>query len=141
MKYLIVLAFFLLSPFLLKSQEGVVDLAEHKVIFQLTTADTNVHKMLLKQFGNLLTAAPNTHIEVVCHGPGISMMQSALSIVHPKITEMKAKGVNFVVCENALRERKVSKEEIVPEANFVKAGILEVIQKQEQGWTYIRATQ
>lgn len=118
-----------------------VDLAQHKIVFQLTSADTNVHKMLVRQLGNVLTAAPNSMVEVVCHGPGIAMLTTQQTIVQPKIIELKGKGIQFVVCENTLRERKVTKEEIIPEAGFVKAGIIEIVKKQEEGWSYIRAGQ
>lgn len=118
-----------------------VDLAQHKIVFQLTSADTNVHKMLVRQLGNVLAAAPNSTVEVVCHGPGIAMLTTKQTIVQPKIIELKGKGIQFVVCENTLRERKVTKEEIIPEAGFVKAGIIEIVKKQEEGWSYIRAGQ
>lgn len=118
-----------------------VDLAKHKIVFQLTSADTTVHKMLVRQLGNVLAAAPNSMVEVVCHGPGIAMLTTKQTIVQPKIIELKGKGIQFVVCENTLRERKVTKEEIIPEAGFVKAGIIEIVKKQEEGWSYIRAGQ
>jgi intracellular sulfur oxidation DsrE/DsrF family protein len=124
-----------------QSESADVDMAEHKIVFQLTSADTNVHKMLVRQLGNVLAAAPNSRIEVVCHGPGITMLTTKQTIVHPKVTELKGKGIDFVVCENTLRERKVTKEEIIPEAAFVKAGIIEIVMKQEEGWSYIRAGQ
>jgi intracellular sulfur oxidation DsrE/DsrF family protein len=118
-----------------------VDLAEHKIVFQLTSADTNVHKMLVRQLGNVLAAAPNSKVEVVCHGPGLDILRSKMTIVYPKIQELKGKGIGFVGCENTLRERKIAREEIIPEATFVKAGIIEIVSKQEQGWSYIRAGQ
>jgi intracellular sulfur oxidation DsrE/DsrF family protein len=142
MKYILLFAWLCLSTLTISAQDNTgVDMDEHKIVFQLTSADTTVHKMLLRQLGNMLAAAPNSRMEVVCHGPGITMMQAELTIVHPKVMEMKSKGIEFVVCENTLRERKVTMEEIVPEASFVRAGILEIVRKQEQGWSYIRAGQ
>jgi intracellular sulfur oxidation DsrE/DsrF family protein len=38
-----------------------------------------------------------------------------------------------------MKERNVSKEQIIPEAGFVKAGILEIVIKQEEGWSYIKS--
>lgn len=124
-----------------QNESSDVDLAEHKIVFQLTSGDTNVHKMLVRQLGNVLTAAPNSKIEVVCHGPGITMLTTKQTIVHTKVSELKGKGIDFVVCENTLKEKKVTKEEIIPEAAFVKAGIIEIVKKQEEGWSYIRAGQ
>jgi len=124
-----------------QNESSDVDMAEHRIVFQLTSADTNVHKMLVRQLGNVLAAAPNSKIEVVCHGPGIAMLTTKQTIVHPKVSELKGKGIDFVVCENTLKEKKVTKEEIIPEAAFVKAGIIEIVKKQEEGWSYIRAGQ
>lgn len=124
-----------------QSKTSDIDMAEHKIVFQLTSADTTVHKMLVRQLGNVLAAAPNSKVEVVCHGPGITMLTTAKTIVLPKIIELKGKGMEFVVCENTLAERKVTKEEIIPQAGFVKAGIIEIVKKQEEGWSYIRAGQ
>ncbi len=140
--YLLLTALMLMSGFIFAQNESSdVDLAQHKIVFQLTSADTNVHKMLVRQLGNVLAAAPNSKIEVVCHGPGITMLTTRQTIVHPKVSELKGKGIDFVVCENTLKEKKVTKEEIIPEAAFVKAGIIEIVKKQEEGWSYIRAGQ
>ena len=140
--YFLLTALMLMSGFIFAQNESSdVDLAQHKIVFQLTSADTNVHKMLVRQLGNVLAAAPNSKIEVVCHGPGITMLTTRQTIVHPKVSELKGKGIDFVVCENTLKEKKVTKEEIIPEAAFVKAGIIEIVKKQEEGWSYIRAGQ
>ena len=124
-----------------QSSADVVSMDEHKVVIQLTSADTNVHKTMVKQLGNLLAAAPNTKIEVVCHSAGLDILRTKLTVVYPKLKELNGKGVKFVACENTLKERKISKEEIISESGYVKAGILEVIMKQEEGWSYIRAGQ
>ena len=140
--YFLLTALMLMSSLIFAQNESSdVDLAEHKIVFQLTSADTNVHKMLVRQLGNVLAAAPNSKIEVVCHGPGITMLTTKQTIVHPKVSELNGKGIDFVVCENTLKEKKVTKEEIIPEAAFVKAGIIEIVRKQEEGWSYIRAGQ
>lgn len=143
MKYIALLSFLFVTWQGVQAQQGGpdVDLDEHKIVIQLTSGDTNVHKMLVRQLGNIYAAAPNSKVEVVCHGPGIDMLRSQLTIVHAKVKDMKSKGMEFVVCENTLRERNVGKEEIVSEAGFVKAGIIEIVKKQEQGWSYIRAGQ
>ena len=140
--YFLLTALMLMSGLIFAQNESSdVDLAEHKIVFQLTSGDTKVHKMLVRQLDNVLTAAPNSKIEVVCHGPGITMLTTRQTIVHPKVSELKGKGIDFVVCENTLKEKKVTKEEIIPEAAFVKAGIIEIVKKQEEGWSYIRAGQ
>ena len=124
-----------------QDQEADVDLAEHRIVFQLTSGDTNVHKMLIRQLGNVLAAAPNSKVEVVCHGPGLDILRTHMTVVYPKLRELSGKGIQFVGCENTLRERQIDRDEIMNVASFVKAGIIEIVKKQEEGWSYIRVGQ
>lgn len=118
---------------------SVQNLKKYKIVFQLTSSDTAVHRATLKQISNALAAAPNAKIEVVCHNSGISFLQTAKTIQADKIKELHSKGVIFAACENTLRERKIEKSEIVPEAIFVPAGIIEIADKQSKKWAYIKA--
>lgn len=121
------------------AEGAVVSTKKHKVVFHLTTNDTLAQKSLAKQIHNLLVAAPNSKIEVVCHNNGISFLQKSTTKQAEKIHDLSAKGVDFVACENTMRERKIKREDLVPECRTVPAGILEVVMKQEKGWAYIKA--
>lgn len=112
---------------------------EHKIIFQLTSGDTTAHKQLMKQFNNILSVSPTTKIEVVCHGAGLDMLVSGKTIVEDKIKALSEKGVMFNACEFSIKERKVDRSKIISVSGFVPAGILEIVSKQEQGWSYIKA--
>jgi uncharacterized protein len=117
----------------------VVSTKKHKVIIQLTSNDTLAQKSLIKQLGNMLRAAPNTKIEVVCHNNGISFLQTATTKQADKIREFSARGVDFVACGNTMRERKIKREELIGECRIVPAGVVEIILKQEKKWAYIKA--
>lgn len=125
----------------LKAQEIIqpTGKSEHRIIFQLTSGDTTAHKQLMKQFGNILTVSPTTKIEVVCHGAGLDMLVSDKTIVEEKIKQFSEKGVVFNACEFSIKERKVDRNKIIKSAGFVPAGIIEIVSKQEQGWSYIKA--
>ncbi|MDX2173841.1 MAG: DsrE family protein [Bacteroidota bacterium] len=103
----------------------------HKIVFQLTTADTLSHKALMKQLTNIKSVAPDTKIEVVCHGPGLDMLLSNKTVVLKGIQSSKEKGVEFRACEFSIKERKLDKSNIISEAGFVAAGIIEIVTKQE----------
>ena len=111
----------------------------HKIIFQLTTEDTLAHNALMKQLNNIITVSSDSKLEVVCHGPGLNMLVIGKTTVQDKMQQMKKKGVTFVACEFSMSERKVTKEKIIAEADFVKAGIIEIVSKQEAGWSYIKS--
>lgn len=111
----------------------------HKIVFQLSIDDSLAHKALMKQLNNITTVAPGTQIEVVCHGPGLSMLVMGKTTVQEKIQQLKKKDIVFVACEFSMSERNIPREKIIPESGFVKAGIVEIVTKQEQGWSYIKS--
>lgn len=117
-------------------EEGKQDL---KIVFQLTTADSTAHKALMKQLGNIMSVEPNTRIEVVCHGPGLDMLRNDKTAVSAKISEFAAKGIVFNACEFSMKERNVSRDSILPGVSFVKAGIIYIVNKQNEGYNYIKA--
>jgi intracellular sulfur oxidation DsrE/DsrF family protein len=68
----------------------------------------------MKQLKNVFTLAPGAKLEVICHGPGISMLVKAKSVVQENIAQIKMKGVEFVACEFTMKDRNITKDEIVP---------------------------
>lgn len=141
MKNLIFGCFALLMPLFLAAQNDaqIVTTKKLKVVFQLTSGDSLAQKALAKQIANFLTAAPNAKVEVVCHNNGITFLQTEKTKQADKIHDLKAKGVDFVACENTLRERKIKREELVADCRTVPAGVVEVVLKQNKGWAYIKA--
>ena len=131
---------FTLVSFAIKAQTNAdIQKPEHKIIFQLTSGDTTAHKQLIKQFNNILSVSSTTKIEVVCHGLGLDMLVSGKTIVEDKIKILSEKGVVFNACEFSIKERKVDRSKIISVSGFVPAGIVEIVSKQEQGWSYIKA--
>lgn len=113
---------------------------DHKIVFQFTNAnDTLQQKAFVKQLENITAHWPNAKYEVVVYNQGVELVMKNNTKYQARLQTLKAKGVNFVVCENTLKNRKISKEAF-PEilVGFVPAGIAEIVEKQEEGWSYIR---
>lgn len=123
----------------LKAQTETVDNTPYKMVIQLTSGDTAIHRSLVKQIHNALTAAPKSQIEVVCHNQGIAFLVASKTLQADKIRELKARGVVFAACENTMRDRKIKREELVPESITVPAGIIEIVKKQRKHWAYLKA--
>ncbi len=139
-KILLAFAILLCSFNLLAQSTTSSTIAKHRVVLQLSSNDTLAWKGLLKNIEALKNAwGDSVSIEVVAHSNGIELLVIGKTTQQARIAYFKSNGVQFVGCENTLRERKISKETIIPEAGFVKSGVAEVILKQEQGWSYIKA--
>jgi uncharacterized protein len=138
MKYFLFAFGILLTSFASQAQTSV-STKKHKVVFQLTSADTITHKNLVRQLENLKAAAPNAKVEVVCHNDGIQFLRTATTKQSEKISELSQAGIDFVACENTMKQRKISREELTASCRTVQAGILEIMMKQEKKWSYIKA--
>ena len=112
---------------------------QHRIVMQLVSGDTLVHKGLMRQLRNMLEAAPTMQMEVVCHGPGMDLLMSDRSIVADKVKHFRERGIVFLACENTITERKLDRALIMPEAGYVKAGIIHIVERQEDGWSYVKA--
>ncbi|MCX7767714.1 MAG: DsrE family protein [Flavobacteriales bacterium] len=118
----------------------VQKLPHHKVIVQLTSADPEVHKNLINQIQALKSRwADSVQIEVVAHGPGIDILLNEKSTFQDKISEFRKKGVNFLACENTLRQKNIPHSALIRDIGFVPFGLVYIIEKQEQGWSYLKA--
>lgn len=114
--------------------------AEQKIVFDLNTGDTAAHSTVLRQFTNVLKAAPETELELVCHGQAIYMFVKDKLYFEEKIKELKSKGkVSFKVCANSLKRMNVDKSQVSTLADIVPVAILELSAKQKEGWSYIKA--
>ena len=135
----------MLSSFFATAQETAPDSyreekAPHKVVMQLSSGDTLAWKMLMNNIKIMKsTWEDKVAIEVVANGPGIGFLMKEKTTQSDRITYFKSQGVAFVACENTMKERNISKESIIPDAGFVKSAVVELILKQEQGWSYIKS--
>lgn len=55
-----------------------------------------------------------------------------------KMATLNDQGVRFVACRNALRGYQVEEAHLPPFVDIVPAGVVELIQKQNEGYAYLR---
>lgn len=114
---------------------------EHqKIVFDLNSGDTAAHSTVLRQFANVLKAATDTELELVCHGQAINMFIKNKLYFEEKIKELKSKGkVSYKICANSMRRLNIDKSQISGIAEIVPVAMLELASKQKEGWSYIKA--
>jgi hypothetical protein len=111
-----------------------------KIVFDLASSDTTDQGGVLRQFNNVLRQAPDTELEVVCHGSAIYMLVKEKSVFESRMQDVLAKGkVSFKVCANSMKRLGVDPSQILPLAQIVPVSILELASKQSEGWAYIKA--
>ena len=117
----------------------LMDEQEHKVILQVTKADSAEQLVVVSQVKNILKSLPKAKIEVVCHSQGLPLLVASQTKVAKHIKELIEQGVIFAACENTMERKKIRKEDLLPGVTTVPSAMAELILKQEAGWTYVKA--
>ena len=113
---------------------------KHHVAFQLSEADDVAWNSLVVHVNNTTKALAEdggTQVEVVFWGPGLEMLRRTNTAYEERLKQLSDQGVKLLACRNAMRNRKVTTEDLFPFAGQVDSGIAEIVRKQESGWAYI----
>jgi intracellular sulfur oxidation DsrE/DsrF family protein len=112
---------------------------QNRVVMQVSDADPGKWNLALNNARNLQAdlGAANVEIEIVAYGPGIGMLK-ADSTVGNRIGDALGSGVKVAACENTMRGQKLAKSDMLSGISYVGAGVVEIMQRQQQGWAYIR---
>jgi intracellular sulfur oxidation DsrE/DsrF family protein len=110
-----------------------------RVVVQVSEADPARWNLALNNVRNLQQdlGADNVTVEVVAYGPGIGMLKMD-SAVASRISEALKSGVKVAACENTMRGQKLTHADMLPNVGYVPAGVVEIIQRQQEGWAYLR---
>ncbi len=93
---------------------------------------------------NHLAADPKAKIVVVGNGSGVDFMLEGAKDRNGNpfdigIQELKAKGVEFRLCNNTLVSRKIDRARVIPEVQIVPSGVEEAARLQARsGYVYLR---
>jgi intracellular sulfur oxidation DsrE/DsrF family protein len=81
----------------------------------------------------------NIEIEIVVYGAGVKTLKYYAPIpIADKIKEVTTEGVRLVACEIAMRTHKLRPSDMIEEVRYVPSGVVELVEKQTEGWSYIR---
>ena len=110
-----------------------------RVVMQVSDNDPAKWNLALNNAKNVQVdlGAQNVAIEIVAYGPGLAMLK-ADSVAANRIAEAMGAGVKVVACENTMTNQKIAKDDMLAGIGYVKAGVVEIMQKQQAGWAYLR---
>ena len=98
----------------------------------------------LRNINNHLEVNPAAKIVVVTHALGVDfLMKDAKDRNGNKyedlVEQLRNRGVRFDVCEITLRNRKLTKEQFIPDVKFVPSGVAEITRlQQHEGYAYLK---
>ena len=141
MKKIIPILFFSLVAILSTNAIYAQTTKEHKVVIQLNTADTASWSSTIGNIKNLQKVWPNNiSVEVVVHGKALDLLVANKTHLAADVIGLTKEGVVFAACENSMRKHNINKADLLTIAITVPSGVAELVLKQEQGWSYLKAT-
>ena len=117
--------------------QGTTD--RHRVVLQVSDADPAKWNLALNNARNIQAdlGMDNVDVEIVAYGPGLAMLK-ADSAVATRIASAHAQGVGVLACENTMRTVNLTRAQLLPDVKFVDAGVVHLMKRQREGWSYIR---
>jgi intracellular sulfur oxidation DsrE/DsrF family protein len=130
-----------LAALLLATAPMAANAAEEKVVYHVN--DSANARVAMNNVNNHLNAAPNAKIVVVTHGKGIDFLlndaKDDKGEYAPVVAGLKGKGVDFRVCANTLKARKLDAGAVNMDATVVPSGVAEIGRLQSQeGYVYLK---
>ena len=107
-------------------------------MLQVSDGNPATWNQALNVVGNLREAyGPDTQIELVAFGQGISMLKLDAPVASRIVAE-KAQGAKIYACENSMARQKLARDDMAPGLIYVRAGVEHIITRQREGWVSLR---
>ena len=109
--------------------------AQTSVVYHIDDAQAQGLKGL-RNIRNHLDTAPQTKIIVVTHATGVDLLMEGSkdqknNIEYaPLVSALKSRGVVFEVCEITLKNRNLSKDQFLLDADFTPSGVVRIADLQ-----------
>jgi len=123
----------------------------HHIVIQVDQNDPAVMNLALNNAQNVVEYYRDKHedvaVEIVAYGPGLNMLRADTSPVKDRIAHIASADATFPskivfsACNNtkkAMEKREGHPITIIPQAGIVPAGVVRIMQLEEQGWSYVR---
>lgn len=118
------------------------DDAKRKIVIQVSTDDPRTQKIALNNAVNVQKALgiDNVEVEIVAYGPGLSLLTKANKQAG-RVASLAMQDIKFSACGNTMKKitKKKGKAPVLVEGvKVVPAGVLRIMELQEQGYAYLR---
>ena len=114
----------------------------HKLVIQVSSDDPQTQTIALNNAVNVQKhyGMDNVMVEIVAYGPGLTLL-TAQSKQKSRVESLAMQDITFSACGNTMSkmEKKSGKKVVLAEGvTVVPAGVVRIMELQEQGYAYLR---
>lgn len=114
---------------------------QHRVVMHLNSGDENVQRGALNNIRHLYreVGRERLQLELVVHGAGLSLFTKSTTAFRQDLAQLKTEyGVSYTACSNTMKAMKIVREDLIAEVGDTVPAMVRLMERQEQGWTYIK---
>lgn len=114
---------------------------KYRVVLQVSENSIDRLNQALNNASNLQHefGPDNIDVEIVAFGDAVKTLKYYAPIpIGDKVEELTTEGVRIVVCEIAMRSHKLRPSDMLQQVRYVTSGVAEIVEKQHEGWAYVR---
>ena len=123
--------------------------ARHRLAIHVDQNDPQVMNLALNNATNVIEyyrgKNEDVEVDIVTYGPGLHMLRSDTSPVQDRIKRLKELAspgkIQFSACNNTKQGMEKTEGKAIPivsEATIVPSGVVQLMELQERGWSYVR---
>ena len=121
----------------------------HRIAIQVDQNDPAVMNLALNNAENIIEyyrdKGEDVDVEIVAYGPGLNMLRDDTSPVKDRIKQLAELSfpstLTFSACNNTkqgMEKREGHPITIIPQATLVPAGVVRIMELEEQGYSYVK---
>lgn len=112
----------------------------YQAMYVINESDKNKMDAVIRNIGNALEdprLKNKLKIVLLAFGGGVEIFKKN-NTYESQLLSLKDKGVVFLQCENTLKEKHISKDELYEFIHYTPSGNGEIILRQYEGWAIIK---
>ncbi len=107
------------------------------VVVQANGNDAADFKRALILASNMHEVLTKAKFEVVVYGPSVKLL-TAFSNEVPLIQKIQSEGIKIIACGRSLKSEHMNESDLAPDITVVPFGAVHIVNRQKQGWQYIK---
>lgn len=116
-----------------------VSAPKYRIVMQVSNPDPRGWRQTLNNAMALTRNAgrANVQIEIVANGMGIGMLKFN-STEAKEVAAVLGMGVKVLACGETMKALMLEKDDMLPNIGYVPGGLIEILDRQREGWLYIK---
>lgn len=111
-----------------------------KIVFSITEDSYHALDHILSVANNVLKfyGPDNVEMEIVAYSKGIRLLLAKDKKTAARVDALMQYDVVFIACGNTMRTKNIKEDELVDGSEVVTAGVVELLERVNEGWSYIK---